>query len=120
MTDQCREPGLGHPITIEPLGRRVVVRANGKVIVDSQRALALREASYPPVYYLPREDADMALLERTEHHTRCPYKGLASYYSIAGGAANAVWTYEDPCPPVEAIRGYLAFYPDRVDSIEER
>jgi len=117
MPDQCREPGPDHPIGIERLGHRVVVRAGGRIVVDTENALALREASYPPVYYLPRADADMALLTRSDHHTRCPYKGEASYYSLPG-AANAVWTYEDPCPSVAAIRDCLAFYPDRVDSIE--
>ena len=117
MPDQCREPGTGHPITVAPLGRRVVVRAGGRIVVDTENALALREASYPPVYYLPRADADMTLLARSDSQTRCPYKGLASYYSLPG-APDAVWTYEDPCPSVAAIRDHLAFYPDRVDSIE--
>ncbi|AXF23913.1 hypothetical protein CUJ89_26455 [Burkholderia pyrrocinia] len=117
-----KSPGPDHPITVEPHPWRVVVTVAGKVVADTHRALALREASYPAVLYLPREDADLSLLQRTDHSTYCPYKGDCAYYSIpAGGerATNAVWTYEHPYPAVEAIRGHLAFYPDRVDSIEE-
>ncbi|HWU96532.1 MAG TPA: DUF427 domain-containing protein [Sphingomonas sp.] len=111
-------PGPDHPITITRSDAHVVVRAAGKVIADTRRALELREASYPPVLYIPREDADMALLERTTHASYCPYKGDASYHSIVGGAANAVWSYEAPYAAVEAIRGHLAFYPDRVEAID--
>ena len=109
-------------ITIEPHPRRVVVRFGGRKVVDTTRALALRERGYQPVLYLPREDADMSLLQRTEHSTRCPFKGAASYYSIdvdGRRAENAVWTYEQPIPEVAAIAGHLAFYPGRVDAIEE-
>ncbi|WP_126283499.1 DUF427 domain-containing protein [Burkholderia stagnalis] len=115
-------PGPDHPITVEPHPSRVVVKAAGKVIADTRRALALREAAYPAVLYIPRDDADMTLLQRTDHATYCPYKGDCAYYSIPAGGAravNAVWTYEQPYPAVDAIRGHLAFYPDRVDSIEE-
>jgi uncharacterized protein (DUF427 family) len=111
-------------ITIEPSPNRVVVRFAGRVVADTRRALALREGSYPPVLYVPREDADVSLLRRTAHATRCPYKGEASYYTIAVDgdrtAENAVWSYETPLDAVAAIRGHLAFYPDRVDAIEER
>jgi uncharacterized protein (DUF427 family) len=111
-----------HPITVMPNPGRVRVVFNGQVIADTRRALTLREASYPPVQYIPREDAAMALLQRTDHASHCPYKGNAAYYSIrteGRGAENAVWTYEDPYPGVAAIKGHLAFYPDRVDRIEE-
>ena len=84
--------------------------------------LTLREAAYPPVLYIPRADADLTQFARTGHATYCPYKGAAAYYSLpAGGerSVNAVWTYEAPFDAVAAIRGHLAFYPDRVDAIEE-
>ena len=109
-------------ISIEPNPKRVRVVFRGRVIADTTRALTLREAGLPPVQYVPREDASMPLLERTSHGTHCPYKGDASYYSIrAEGktAENAVWSYEDPLPGVAEIKGHLAFYPDRVDRIEE-
>jgi len=115
-------PGPDHPITIEPNPKRVQVRLGGEVIAETHRALTLREASYPPVQYIPREDARMELLHRTTHATHCPYKGNASYYTAAAGgrqAENAAWSYEYPFPAVAQIAGYLAFYPDRVDAIEE-
>jgi uncharacterized protein (DUF427 family) len=111
-----------HPITIKPNPKRVRVLFNGRVIADTTRALALREASLPPVLYIPREDADMSLLERTAHKTYCPFKNEASYYTVRAdgrAAENAVWTYEAPYPGVAAIKDHLAFYPERVDSIEE-
>jgi uncharacterized protein (DUF427 family) len=120
---QAKIPGPNHPITIEPTRGRVTVTAGGRVVADTQAALALREASYPAVVYIPRKDADMSLLERSAHATYCPYKGDCSYYSIAiagSRGTNAVWTYEHPYPAVAEITGYLAFYPDRVDSIEIR
>ena len=119
-TRTVRIPGPDHPITITPTPRRVVVTIGGRVIADSRAALTLQEAAYPAVQYVPRADVDMTQLERTEHATYCPYKGDCAYYSLpAGGerAANAVWTYEQPYDAVAAIRGHVAFYPDRVDSI---
>ena len=119
MTDKpVRIPGPDHPITVTPSDAHVVVRAGGKVIADTRRALALQEANYPLVYYIPREDAEMDALERTDHASYCPYKGEASYYSVRGGSANAVWSYEAPYDAVAEIEGHLAFYPDRVDGIE--
>lgn len=122
MTDKTvRIPGPDHPITIERNPRRVVVTLGGKVIADTTDALTLREARYPPVHYIPRKDVS-ATLERSNHMTYCPYKGDASYFSIpAGGerSRNAIWSYEAPYDAVAEIREYLAFYPDRVDSIEE-
>jgi uncharacterized protein (DUF427 family) len=111
-----RTPGPDHPITIEPFAGRVVVRAAGRIIADTTRALCLREASYPGVFYFPREDSDIEALTRTTHSTHCPYKGDASYFSLPIGSAgtNGVWTYENPYPAVAEIREHLAFYPDRV------
>jgi uncharacterized protein (DUF427 family) len=115
-------PGPDHPITIGRNNNRVRVSFAGKLIADTTRALTLREADYPPVQYIPREDADMGLLKATTHITICPYKGEASYFSIAVDermAENAVWSYETPYPAVAEIAGHLAFYPNRVDAIEE-
>ena len=117
-----KQPGPDHPISIARNPRRVRVRFGGKVIADTTQALTLKEATYPAVQYVPRADADMAALQATSHHTRCPYKGEASYFTIAAGgrtAENAVWSYEQPYPAVAEIKDHLAFYPDRVDAIEE-
>jgi uncharacterized protein (DUF427 family) len=116
-------PGPDHPISIAPNPARVIVSIAGRVIADTRRALTLKESSYPAVQYIPRQDVDMALLQRTDHATYCPYKGECAYYSIPVGgerAANAVWTYETPYAAVAAIKDHLAFYPDRVDAIEQR
>lgn len=116
-----RIPGPDHPIEVTPSKDRVVVRVADRVVADTRRSLSLREASYPAVHYIPREDVDMSLLERTEHHTYCPYKGDASYYSIPSAGdrgTNSVWTYEHPYDSVTPIKDYLAFYGTRVDSVE--
>jgi uncharacterized protein (DUF427 family) len=100
-----------------------VVSIGGRVVADTRESLLLCEAAYPPVIYFPRKDVDMSLLQRTDHSSYCPYKGDASYYSIPIGgqkAANAVWTYETPFDAVRQIKSYLAFYPDRVESIDQR
>jgi len=114
-------PGPDHPITITPSKERVRVTFNGKVVADSKRALVLQESTYKPVFYIPREDAQMALFERTTNATHCPYKGDASYFSVVANGKtldNAIWTYETPFPAMTEISGHLAFYPDKV-KIEE-
>jgi uncharacterized protein (DUF427 family) len=115
-------PGPDHPITIERNAHRIVVKVAGHVVADTRNALTLKEASYPAVQYIPRNDVDMRLLERTSHVTYCPYKGECAYYSIPNGGertTNAVWTYEQPYDVVAPIKDHVAFYPDRVDAIEE-
>ncbi len=123
VSKPVRIPDQSHPITIERNRHRITVSIAGRVLADTHDALTLREAKYPAVQYIPRKDVDMALLTRTDHATYCPYKGDCSYFSIPLGGArsiNAVWTYEMPYPAVSAIKDYLAFYPDRVDAIEEQ
>jgi uncharacterized protein (DUF427 family) len=121
VTDKLmRIPGPDHPISIVANPSRVMVKVGGKTIADTREALTLKEAAYSPVQYIPRKDVDMSQLQRTSHHTYCPYKGDASYYSIpAGGnrSVNAVWTYETPFEAMGQIKEYVAFYPDRVDEI---
>ncbi len=114
-------PGPDHPITIAANPKRIRVTAGGAILADTTHPLTLKEASYPPVQYVPRSDANMALLQRTDRTTHCPYKGDASYYSVkADGKTmeNAVWTYETPFPAMIEIADHLAFYPDKV-KIEE-
>jgi len=114
-------PGPDHPITISPNPKRIRVSADGVVIAETTHALTLKEASYPAVQYIPRADANMALLLRTDRVTHCPYKGDANYFSVnANGKVieNSIWTYETPFPAMTEISGHLAFYPDRV-RIEE-
>jgi len=116
-------PGPDHPISVERNSGRVVVSVAGRIIADTRDALTLYEAHYPAVQYIPRKDVNMALLTRTDHATYCPYKGDCAYFSIPLGgerSINAVWTYEMPYPAVSIIKDYLAFYPDRVEAIEEQ
>ena len=120
-TKNMKLPGPDHPITITANPRRVRVSADGVVIADTTRALTLKEASYPAVQYVPREDAKMELLKRTERVTHCPYKGDANYFSVTANGKtldNAIWTYETPFPAMAEISSHLAFYPDKV-KIEE-
>ena len=120
---RIKVPGPQHPISIERNPARIVVSVASRVIADTRNALTLREADYPSVQYIPREDVDVSQLKRTDHITYCPYKGDCNYYSVpAGGkkSVNAVWTYENPHPAVAQIKGHVAFYPDRVDEIAEQ
>ena len=117
-----KQPGPNHPITIARNANRVRVVFGGQLIADTTRALTLRETGYAPVHYIPRADVTMSLLKPTAHASHCPYKGDANYFSISAEgrtADNAVWSYERPFPTMAEIAGYLAFYPTRVDKIEE-
>jgi uncharacterized protein (DUF427 family) len=122
MADRPRlVPGPDHPITVTPNPARVTVTVGGKVVADSRNALTLQESTYPAVQYIPMADVDTSLLERTETSTYCPFKGDASYYSVIPGgerSVDAIWVYEEPREAVAAIKDHVAFYPNRVDSIE--
>jgi uncharacterized protein (DUF427 family) len=110
-------PGPNHPITITPSTDHVVVKVGDRVVVDTTAALSLQEHTYPAVLYVPRADADLEFLQRSEHQTYCPFKGDAAYFSIPGAenGENAVWSYEQPYDAVAEIKDHLAFYPDRVE-----
>jgi uncharacterized protein (DUF427 family) len=114
------EPGSDHPISVEPLTSHVIVRSGSTLIAETDRALELREANYPPVLYIPLEDVDPRHVRPNDLHTWCPYKGEASYFDIVESHAEgtdlsaAVWYYADPFDAVGSIKGYVAFYADRV------
>lgn len=113
-----RTPGPDHPITVEPTQARVVVRAGGQVVADTERALTLREADYPAVQYIPLDDVADGALRPTDTLTYCPYKGDASYYALTGPGgevADAVWSYAAPYDAVDLIAGHVAFYPQHVE-----
>jgi len=118
---EMKIPGPDHPITVTANPKRLQVLYQGHVIVDSAKALTLQESTYPAAIYFPSEDAEMSFFGRTDHQTHCPYKGDASYFSLNMDghlAENAVWTYEEPYPAMESIRGLLAFYPNQVEIVE--
>lgn len=116
-------PNESHPIRIVAQGRRIRVHFNGHIVADTTCALTLSEATYADVHYIPRAHVNMAYFVRTAHSSYCPYKGEAAYYSLVAAdrrtSENAVWTYESPYPAVVGIKDHLAFYPRRVDRIEE-
>ena len=106
-------------VTVEPSRKRVKVMFNGQAIADSRRALVLKETRLPPVYYLPREDIAMDFLLPSDHHTYCPFKGTANYWSLAVGdkvLENVAWSYEDPIEEALGIRGHIAFYWNKVEA----
>lgn len=126
-TPQTAGPGPGyarapeHTITLSREGKRVTVIFNGETIAETSDAITLHEANYPPVYYLPRGDVRAEVLTPTDHHTHCPFKGDASYWSITvgdKGSENAVWSYELPFDEVAEIKDHMAFYADRMDAID--
>lgn len=117
------EPGPDHPITVEPAAAHVTVHAGTVTVAETDRALELREASYPPVYYVPVDDVRPGVLRPSDEHTYCPYKGEASYYDLVpdagAGLRGAVWHYPTPYAAVASIAGHVAFYPDRVTIVVE-
>ncbi len=116
-----KTPGPDHPITITPNARQVRVRFQDHVIAASKNVLTLQEANYPPVHYFPRADVETGFISKTTHHTECPYKGEASYFTLYMNGdmlENAVWSYEAPYPAMEQIKDMLAFYPNKFDVYE--
>ena len=114
-----------HRVETRPASVHVRVTYEGEVIADTRDALEMHESmgegkktAAPVVYYIPRKDVKMDRLERTAHSTHCPFKGDASYFSLKGGPENAVWSYEQPYDEMATLKDHLAFYPDKVDSIE--
>lgn len=104
-------------ITITPEPKAVVVHFNANILASTREALILREGSQKPVYYIPKKHVSMEFLLPTDHHTTCPHKGTASYWSISAGGhsePNAVWGYDEPKDAVAAIAGHVAFYPNKV------
>jgi uncharacterized protein (DUF427 family) len=114
---EVRAPG-DHILYFEASPRRVRVVFGGETVADSRRVKLMHETRYLPVYYFPEEDVRMDLLETTDHTTRCPFKGDASYWSVRVGekvAENAVWSYPEPIETAPPIAGYLAFYWRKMD-----
>lgn len=115
-----REPDANHSIEIARLNARVEIHFNGAIVARSERAVEMRESSYPPVLYIPPSDVEERYLRASTHTSYCPYKGDARYHSLnVGGieSENAAWSYPSAHPAVAAIEGYLAFYAERVERI---
>jgi uncharacterized protein (DUF427 family) len=118
MSREKKIPDASHPITVEPTEGHVRVLVGGTVIAESDASLTLREASYPPVQYVPLADIDASVLSRTETSTYCPFKGDASYYTVTtadGSVVDAGWTYDEPYDAVAPIATHVAFWPNRAE-----
>jgi uncharacterized protein (DUF427 family) len=110
--DYPRPPG------VEPVHERIRVVVDGVVVADSGRAVRVLETAGAPVYYVPPDDVRIDLLRPSSQASHCEWKGRASYWHIeveGRRRPDAAWSYEDPMPGFEAIRGHLAFYAGRVD-----
>jgi uncharacterized protein (DUF427 family) len=101
---------------VDLLRRRnlVTVRAGERVVARTTSPLLVDEQDHGIVVYVPEADVDFSLLEEIDHTTRCPYKGYASHWRLAGGDDPVAWTYRDPYPQVAQILGHIGFYQDRV------
>lgn len=112
-----------HRVEIAPNPHRLRVIHGGITLADTSRGFTLIETGEAPVFYFPREDVNMTRFERSEHTTHCPYKGQASHYHLhteeMGIIENAAWSYEEPLEAAALVKGYLAFYPSRVDRIDQ-
>lgn len=102
---------MSHRIDIDTPGRARIL-AGDQLVAQTDRAVLLSETGYTVRAYIPREDV-RATIEPSDKRSFCPFKGNASYWTV-DGVEDVAWSYEDPKPGVEAIRGLLAFYPDRV------
>jgi len=115
-----------HRIRLKPARARIRVKYKGEIIADSIEALALEEPMgadtstvAPVVYYIPRKDVKTERLLRTPKKTHCPFKGDATYYALRDGGEDVVWSYESPYDEMAAIKGRLAFYPDKVEVVTD-
>jgi uncharacterized protein (DUF427 family) len=119
MTDATQDQS--HRATVSMAGEPYTARVDDVVVAHSDHAMVLEEEkggkSYPPVIYFPREDVAAENLQPTDHHSHCPIKGEASYFTVTTDSkalVNAAWSYPQPRPQAAAVKNYVAFYPDKV------
>lgn len=111
-----------HPIKVVKVGKTLTVKANGQDILKTRNAYLLDEQGHKPVYYFPITDINREFLRETSTESVCPYKGKAHYYSLVVGGVelkDSVWRYSEPSKEFAAIRDYIAFYDNSIDSLEE-
>jgi uncharacterized protein (DUF427 family) len=114
-----RIEGPDHRLLFDPFPRRLRAVFGGEVVLDSRQVMLLHETALLPQPYLPESDVRPDLLEATDHHTTCPYKGEASYWSLTAGgrvAENAVWAYPEPTDQARWLRGYLGIQVDAMEA----
>jgi len=106
--------------TFKPFPHHVRIEALGTIVADSRQVMVMNETRLPPVYYIPQCDVRMDLMRTTQHHTICPFKGNANYWTLEIGSErieNIMWCYEDPLPEAIQIKDYVAFYANLVQHI---
>jgi uncharacterized protein (DUF427 family) len=107
------------PPRLEASSKTIKVFFNGILLAQTQKSYRVLETSHPPVYYIPPTDIKMEYLNRTEKHSYCEWKGIASYYTITvenKTSENAAWYYSDPTPNFAPIKDHVAFYPSRMEA----
>lgn len=107
------------PPAVEVVPQRIRVVFNGETIVDTQKATRVLETSHPPVYYIPPTEVKPGVLQPAAGRSWCEWKGQAAYYDVRAGdrtAKKAAWYYPDPTPGFAQIKGYVAFYPSKMDA----
>lgn len=112
-----------HRITIESCDSQVTVVFNENIIAESRQALVLLQQGHKPVYYFPRRDVRMDLLNGTSKKTFCPFKGDANHWALTSKDRHveiAAWSYINPLDEVGMIKDYIAFYPEAIDKIIEK
>jgi len=121
MTQMPQNSRTSHSATVSLAGEPYVAKVGAATIALSDRAMILEEVngakSYAPVVYFPLDDVDPEALEASDHTTHCPIKGDAGYFTVTVDGTrleNAAWFYPEPLPLVGAVKGYVAFYPDKV------
>lgn len=100
--------------------RHVRVLVGGEEVANTRRPRLLFETNHPPRYYIPPEDVRTELVIPSSTITRCPYKGVASYWSVRIGERifpDLVWSYLDPIPECPKVRGFLCFFQERAPEI---
>ena len=109
-----------HRVDALPSDRRVRIELDGETIAESEDVVTLFETGLPTRYYLAPEDFRAEVLRPSDTHTMCPYKGTASYWTVvtaAGEHPDLAWSYPEPIPALEIIRGRLAVYNEKVDLV---
>src|SRR5438552_10524645 len=109
MTTESR----AHHISIEPQASHVRISVDGVVLAETERPVVLKEGKLPPRFYIAPDDVQLDLLEGSDSTSHCPFKGDASYWSYGG--RDVAWTYREPIPGAEGIKGLIAFYNEKVD-----
>jgi uncharacterized protein (DUF427 family) len=108
------------PPALDRSSEHVVVTFAGTTVAESRRAIRVLETFHAPVYYLPRADVRLDLLEPTSRRTVCEFKGTAAYADVVVGARRsraACWWYPEPTAAFAAIAGWIAYYPSRMERI---